>query len=61
MFCQASTFISQVATKHDEVDISETMLVVFVFFFLWQTSDIVFSKQFVRESETIEKFFSKTE
>ena len=48
--------------KH-KVDISETMLVaVFSLFFLMKTSDVVFSRQFVRESETKQMlFFSKIE
>ena len=46
--------------KH-EVDMDETMLVtVFFPFFLMKTSDVVFSRQFARESETIQMgFFSK--
>ena len=44
--------------KH-EVDTSKTMLVAvfFLFFFLTKTSNNVFGRQFVRESETIQIFF----
>ena len=52
---QASAFFSLVV----EVDLSETILVVVVFFFFlyWQTSAVVFSRQFVRESETMQMLF----
>ena len=42
--------------KH-EVDISELCWLLFFLFFFMKTSDLVFSRQFVRESETKQILF----